>query len=227
MSKKGGSQTTTSSNTIDPEFLRKAYEAAGKVGTGSETGDARNFFTGAVGAGNLGFGALSGDPASVDKMMNPYMGNVIDRAKSNFSDLNAMTTKGINDQATLGGAFGGSRHGVAEGVALSQNAKGAQDQISNLLYGGYNDAMGRAGQMANFGFGAAGMLPGLDPSTMGFNAMSGLPYNSTQTVTQPTNRNAGSGVAGGAIAGGSIGSKFGPWGAGIGAGLGGLLGLFG
>jgi hypothetical protein len=50
---------------------------------------------------------------------------------------------------------------------------------------------------------------------------------STATQTTPTYRNRTAGAAGGAIAGAQMGSAFGPWGTGIGAVAGGLLGGWG
>lgn len=234
MGKSRGTQTTTSTQTPDgnaQDWMKKVYDAAGAAGTGDPTAQARSFLGGMLPGANLGFSALSGNADATSTLMNPFMSQVIDRMKSNFGDVNAMTSKGIADQATQQHAFGGSRHGVAEGVALAQNGKTAQDSIASTLYGGYNDAMGRAGQLANFGMGAAGALPNLDPTTMRLMAlkqgMAGMPFGSTGTVTQPVNRNGAAGALGGALSGGEIGSKFGPWGAGIGAGLGGLLGYFG
>lgn len=231
MGKPSRSQTTTTAPDAETQARAKAvWDAAQAAGAGGPGADAaRDFYGNAVKTGNLGFGAMSGDPTAVASLMNPFQSQVMDRVKAQFGDLNALTSKGINDEATLGGAFGGSRHGVAEGVALGQNAKTAQDQIAQLQYGGYNDAMNRAGTMANFGMGAAGAGAQMDPAMMKFlmmhQGMAGLPYGSS--VTQPVNRNRVAGALGGAETGSEIGSAFGPWGTGIGAATGGLMGLFG
>lgn len=234
MSKKGGSQTATTTTTPDPmaaDWMRKVFGAAEGVGQGAGTSAARNFYGGMLPGANLGFGALSGDAAATQQLMNPFMGQVMDRMKSEFGNLNAMTTKGMDDAATKAGAFGGSRHGIATGTALARNAETAQNQMAATLHGGFNDAMGRAGQLVNFGMGGAQGMAGLDPNTMRFQAMQaagqGMPWGGTTSMTQPVNRNRGAGVLGGAATGAQIGSMIPGLGTGIGAGIGGLLGLFG
>lgn len=105
-------------------------------------------------AGDTGAAALGGNQNAINKMMNPYQQGVIDQVKGQYGDLNAQAQMGINDQFTKAGAFGGSRQGVASGVASSEIAKGLGQQIAGLQQSGFNDAMGRAGQAANLGLGA-------------------------------------------------------------------------
>jgi len=189
-------------------------------------------YQGMASAGNLGLGALSGDPNAIGQFMNPYQSNVLDQVQGRYGDLSALTSRGVNDRATLAGAFGGSRHGVAEGVAQGELAKGMGQQMAGLQYQGYNDAMGRAGQLANLGLGANSQLASMgdyarqiqmsqDPAMRQLQILqgllSGMPMGMTQST--PTYRN----PMGGAIGGAAAGSAFGPWGAGIG----GLLGLLG
>ncbi len=57
--------------------------------------------------------------------------------------------------------------------------------------------------------------------------ISGAYPGQTATQTTPTYKNKGAGALGGAAAGASLGMMFGPWGAGLGALGGGLLGAFG
>jgi hypothetical protein len=101
--------------------------------------------------GQTGMQALAGNQGAVNQMMNPYQSGVIDQVKSQYGDLNAAAQMGIQDQATKAGAFGGSRHGVASGVASGEIAKGLGQQIAGLQHQGYNDAMGRAAGLANLG----------------------------------------------------------------------------
>lgn len=51
-------------------------------------------------------------------------------------------------------------------------------------------------------------------------------YGGTSTATQPYYQNQGAGALGGAASGAAMGSMFGPWGTGIGAVAGGLMGAF-
>lgn len=191
-------------------------------------------------AGQHGLAALNGDAGAFASFMNPYNSGVLDAVHSQFNDARTQAGLDTNDAATRAGAFGGARHGVAEGVRLSELDKAEMAQQAGLTYQGFNDAMARAASSANLGFGASGQLAQMgdyargvaqqnDPAMMRLRllqgAMSGTPYG-TQT-TQPTSRNVGAGVLGGASSGAEIGSAFGPWGTGIGAGIGGLIGLFG
>lgn len=108
-------------------------------------------------AGQTGAAALGGDQGAINSLMNPYQQNVIDQVKAQYGQLNDAAQMGINDQATKAGAFGGSRQGVASGVASAEIAKGLGQQIAGLQQSGYNDAMGRAGQAAGLGL-QAGQL---------------------------------------------------------------------
>jgi hypothetical protein len=239
MAKGGGSTTQTqgldqgTQQYVD-QVRKAAQDAAGGAGPGlsSETQGAIDQYGQFMKGGNLGFSALTGDPSSMAQFMNPYQQQVIDRVNSQYGDIRKQTMGAVDDSATAAGAFGGSRHDVATGMALGQVGKSQADQIAQLLYGGYNDAAGRAGQAANLGFGATGAMSDLGQYTRGVGmdqnpAMWRLkmlqmgmntPYGQTSTTTQRSGSNPYSGALGGAAAG----SAFGPWG----AAAGGLLGLF-
>jgi hypothetical protein len=66
-----------------------------------------------------------------------------------------MLNANADSAATQAGAFGGSRAAVVKGAAQGQLALGHQAQVSGLLSDGFNNAMGRAGQVANLGFAGA------------------------------------------------------------------------
>lgn len=132
-----------------------AANQAANSGPGPLQTQAGQTFSGYQNAGALGIGALSGDPNAAKQFMNPYQQQVIDANNANLNKTNQQTINTTNDAATKAGAFGGSRHGVAEGVALSNNDVANQAQNAQLLQSGYNTAMGQAGAVANLGFGAA------------------------------------------------------------------------
>lgn len=135
------------------ELWRAAQSAGGKLPGGVT--QAQDTFGLGQQAGRQGLGALTGDPTMQQQFMNPYQSQVMDRLNEQFAVQNQMTTQGINDQATQAGAFGGSRHGVAQGVALGENARNQGMITANMLNQGFEGAMGRAGQVANLGFGSA------------------------------------------------------------------------
>lgn len=179
----------------------------------------------AVDAGQQGLLALSGDADATARLMNPYQQQVIDQIMAQFGHANALTSRGIQDSATRQGAFGGSRHGVAEGVALSENARNANSQVAGLLYGGFDNAMTRAGQAAGLGLSSAEQArmlsdPNLYRMSVLQRGMQGVPFGQVGTNTTPNSRNALSGALGGAISGYGA---FGP----VGGIIGGIGGLFG
>ena len=248
MAKKGGgTQTVTQS----PDAATQAYQqqvrdaatnAAGTQAPGisPETQAAIDMFGKYMSGGNLGFSALNGDPTAMASYMNPYQTNVIDATKAQFGQLRDQTMQDIADQATQQGAFGGSRAAVAQGSALGQLGLGEQQQLAQLEQSGYNDAASRAYMAANLGFGAGGQLASLgdytrqvamdqNPALWKLKMLSQVPFGSsgsTQTQTGTMGHNGAAGALGGAATGAEIGSYFPGWGTAIGAGVGGLLGLF-
>lgn len=93
---------------------------------GSVTADrvsAQNFLSGNVGA-----------------YMNPYIQNVEDAALSRLQGATQQAVNRIGDQAFQARAFGGSRQGIAEGVALGEAARSAGELSANLRSQGFNQA---------------------------------------------------------------------------------------
>jgi hypothetical protein len=192
-------------------------------------------------AGKTGIAALTGDPAAFSQFMDPYQSNVIDQLHQQFNRMRTGATNDVNAAATQAGAFGGSRHGVAQGVQLGQLDNAEGQQTAGILDTGFNNSMGRASTAANLGFGANGAMASLgdymrnvnmqnDPNMRQYSilaqALGMIPGGSTSVGTQQNGRNGATGALGGAATGAQIGSSFGPWGTGVGAGLGGLLGMF-
>ena len=135
-------------------------------------------------AGNLGIGALSGDASAQQQFMNPYQ-QQFNAQGGLFDQLRQQSLGAVNDQATQAGAYGGSRQGVASGVALGQIA----NSQAGFNYQGFQDAMQRAAQAANLGFGAsqrAAFLPQqYNQGQLGL-LQGGLgPYGTTQYSTPP------------------------------------------
>lgn len=158
--------------------------------------------------GNMGLSALTGSPGAQNQFMNPFTQSM----NPFFAQQRAQAVQGANDQSTLAGAFGGDRSGIAAAAAgnlADQNQAGFQ-------YQGFNDAMNRALQAANLGFGANQQLAGIPGQQAQAMGMATGPYGQTQTT--PQQRNVGAGILGGA----ATGAQFGPWG----ALAGGILGAF-
>lgn len=136
--------------------IYKAAQGAANAPIPGAIGDAQGMYGAGTQAGRTALGALSGDPNAARQFMNPYQQQVIDQMNQQFGVQNQMTTNAVNDAATRAGAFGGSRQGVAQGVALADNARTQGMQMAGLLNQGFEGAMGRAGQVAGMGFDAAG-----------------------------------------------------------------------
>lgn len=166
---KGHKQTTT--NSLDKpttqmqgsvyDQAKRAAAGYSTVGPNAATTDALDQYRKIAAAGGNGLAALSGDPTAMAGFMNPYQSQVMDAFNSQYADAQKGVTGHINDEATQAGAFGGSRHGVAEGVAQSELGKGHMADVAGLLLGGFNNAQNMAGQVANLGFGATGQMAGL------------------------------------------------------------------
>lgn len=167
---KGKNKGTSAIDNSSQDYMKRvraAAEAAGKAGPSPLVGGATDYYKQMMGGGNLGLGALSGNAGDVSQLMNPYQQQVVNSMNANWDQADQRTMNEVNDRATQAGAFGGSRNGVATGTALAQNSMNRNSQIGGLLYGGFNDAMGRAqtlagmgaygaGQNANLGLGGVG-----------------------------------------------------------------------
>ena len=79
---------------------------------------------------------------NVAQYMNPYIQNVEDRALGNQQRAFQQNLNTIGDQALNAKAFGGSRQGVAEGVAAAEDARQMGDLSAQLRAQGYDQATG-------------------------------------------------------------------------------------
>jgi len=103
---------------------------------------------------------------NAQQLMNPYTQNVIDPALAAGEQARQIARQSVAGQANNVGAFGGSRQGVAEGVADAQNALGTQQQIGNMLTQGWNLASGQGLDLAKTAA-AQGMTAGQFLATLG------------------------------------------------------------
>jgi hypothetical protein len=83
---------------------------------------------------------------NVGDYMNPYVGNVIGGLRQAAADNLSQSLNRTADQAIGARAFGGSRHGVMEGVATAGANNALNNQIGQLLSGGYDRATSLMGQ---------------------------------------------------------------------------------
>lgn len=97
---------------------------------------------------------------NIGQFMNPFNDQVINRTGMDMARQAAMGQNTLGAQATAAGAFGGSRHGIAEGTMLGDYGRAFGDIAANLRQGGFNTALGAAQNqqgiqsgLANQGFG--------------------------------------------------------------------------
>lgn len=152
---KSRSGPTLSTNRRADEIYKTAQQAASGPVPTSVTG-AQGFYGGATAAGQRGIDALSGNAGAQQQFMNPYQTQVIDNLNAQFGVQNQNTMNQVNDAATNARAFGGSRHGIATGVALGENARNQAGLLAQTYQQGFDNSMNRAGQVAGLGFNAAG-----------------------------------------------------------------------
>ncbi len=98
--------------------------------------------------------------------MDPYLQDVVEATRGDFGRAREATLGTIGAQATAAGAFGGTRHGVAEGTALADIARAEGSTLAGLRSSGYQSAVEAAlaqqGMLGNLGLGAAQMLNALN-----------------------------------------------------------------
>lgn len=147
---------TTGMQNSTYDAAKRAASGYSTVGPDQNTLAAMGLFGNYANAGQQGMNALGGDQGAIDSMMNPYMKDVIGGVNSQFNQDSQMLRKNTNDAATQAGAFGGDRASLEQGAQQGALSLGHQQQIGDLLHGGYNEALQRASQLAQMGMGAAG-----------------------------------------------------------------------
>lgn len=103
------------------------------------------------------WGALSGFQATpstytptgaglIGQYMNPYMDEVVGATQQDLEHQRQMAVNTTGDQATAAHAFGGSRHGVAEGITNGEYGRIGGLLTSQLRAGGFTTALSAAQQ---------------------------------------------------------------------------------
>lgn len=196
---------------------------------------------------SLGVRTARGD--FLDPATNPWIQGAVDAAQRPLRQQLNQNILDVGDYSSRAGAYGGSADALMRSSALTSFNTAALDSANEIYYNNYlnerqlqQNAPGLL-QAAN----ALSLQPGMLLGNLGdqeFQWQTEIPFlgldrlaqllslgsgygtsNSTGTQTVPGQSRGGS-VFSGALGGASAGSAFGPWGAGIGAILGGLGGLF-
>lgn len=98
---------------------------------------------------------VSGSLGNINSYLNPYYDQVLNSALGRLGTQENMAINSIGDSAIRSGAFGGSRHGVAEGITRSEFGKTAAELEADIRSRGFTEAAGMA--MADKANAAAGL----------------------------------------------------------------------
>jgi hypothetical protein len=109
----------------------------------------------------------SGMGPNIAQFQNPYTQDVIQRTEQDIARQREMAMNQLGAQAGAAGAFGGSRHGVAEGVLGGEYARMAGDMAAQQRQAGFNTALGAAQNQQGIGLQAAGQLGNLAQTGFG------------------------------------------------------------
>jgi hypothetical protein len=88
----------------------------------------------------------------IQDYMNPYTAGVIEPSLQALDRSRQMAVNNIGDRAQAAHAFGGSRHGVAEGITNQGYAEQAGLLLANLYNQGYSQALGAAQEENHYGY---------------------------------------------------------------------------
>lgn len=93
---------------------------------------------------------------NIAQFMNPYAQDVIGRAGMDMARQAAMQQNTLGAQAGAARAFGGSRHGIAEGTMLGDYGRAFGDMAAQQRQAGFNTALGAAQNQQQMLSGLAG-----------------------------------------------------------------------
>jgi len=104
--------------------------------------------------------------ADLSQYTNPYEDQVVQNTMNDLERTRLMQQNQMGASASSAGAFGGSRHGVADAETNRGFARQAADTSAQLRHAGYNQALTSAGQDVGYGLDQGRQLGSL--ANMGF-----------------------------------------------------------
>lgn len=149
----------TGTQTAMPVTGTTASNPAWNVNTAASQGLQSAMGTTAAGQG---FNSAQQAPSYFNPFMGNVLGGLVNQAGTNYQKA----ANQLGAEATAAKAFGGSRHGVAQGQMAADIQNNLNQQVGNLAYQGYNDAMSRAASDQQMRMAAANQLAG--QSNLGF-----------------------------------------------------------
>lgn len=149
--------------------------SAGRVGPVQQV-NAQNVNTANTASDTAGiYGGLRGNVRDVSAgqfgnlspYMNQYNSQVVDSALGDVERARQMAVNSTGDAAAAAGAFGGSRHGIAEGVTNEAYARESARTAADLRARGFDTAAALQQQDLNRSLQAQGMNQGADAGLLG------------------------------------------------------------
>jgi len=124
----------------------QGYNAAnaGSQGYNAQGYDAANAGARGYNANTWQAGQLAG--TNLNPYMNPYESTVIQGLQGDAARAQQMGSNQLGSAATAANAFGGSRHGLAEGTMMSENQRNLNQQVGQLRQAGFQNAQQMAQQ---------------------------------------------------------------------------------
>lgn len=132
-----------------------------------------NPFQAAAGAqqaamGRVGAGMTQTAVPGMAAYQNPYESQVVQQSLRDVGTAAQMGLGQLGARATQAGAFGGSRHGIAEAELMKGYTQQAMDQAARLRQQGFQTALGASQADLSRQLGAAGQLAGLGGQAFGY-----------------------------------------------------------
>lgn len=87
--------------------------------------------------------ASGGFLQNINDYIDPYYNQVLDSVLGRMDRNKNLAVNQIGDQATAAGAFGGSRHGVAEGTLIGEYNRNVGDVTNQIASQAFNTALDR------------------------------------------------------------------------------------
>ena len=104
---------------------------------------------------------------NIGAFQNPYTQDVINRTQQDIARQQEQSFNTLGAQAAAAGAFGGSRHGVAQGVMAGQYGQMAGDIAAQQRQAGFNTSLQAAQQQQGQQLAAAGQMGNLSGQAFG------------------------------------------------------------
>ena len=118
--------------------------------------------------GRVGQGLNQTAAGGMAAYQNPYQQQVIDATLRDIGGAQQTAMNQLGAQASQAGAFGGSRHGIAEAESNKAFNQQALDAVSRMRQQGFNTALGASQADLSRQLGAAGQLAGLGQQSFGY-----------------------------------------------------------